>query len=125
MPVNRLEALAARLEACVATLHALHACPDGDVKCENARLLALLRAHPPPRPAMLPQRRLRLAARQEWRCALCDALLTEAFHVDHKRPWSTSFDDTDANLQVVCVPCHLEKTSLEASARAPAKHAPR
>ena len=91
------------------------------LKSENARLLALLRAHPPQRPQMLPQRRLRLAARQAWLCALCRQLLNEAFHADHIAPWSESFDDSDGNIQIICVPCHLSKTSEENSARAQVK----
>ena len=87
------------------------------LRAENARLLALLRAHPPPRPQMLPQRRLKLAARQAWLCALCRQLLNEAFHADHITPWCESFDDSDSNLNIICVPCHLAKTSEENSAR--------
>ena len=73
-------------------------------RAENARLLALLQAHPPPRPTMLPQRRLKLAAQQSWACALCGALLSAAFHADHKTCWTDTFDDRDTNLQILCVP---------------------
>ena len=115
--VDRLEACVAALQCHVEALLVRPGVDAGGLQSENARLLALLRAHPPPRPAMLPQRRLRLAARQQWRCALCDTTLSEAFHVDHRRPWGVSFDDSDENLQVICVPCHLQKTSVEASTR--------
>lgn len=71
----------------------------------------------PARPKMLPQRRLRLAAKQAWKCNLCDATLDEAFHVDHIQPWAETFNDDDSNLQVLCPPCHLAKTSEENSAR--------
>ena len=87
------------------------------LRAENARLLALLRANPPPRPQMLPQRRLQLAANQEWRCALCEAILGAAFHADHIIPYSASFDNRDVNIQIICVPCHLDKTSEENSCR--------
>lgn len=87
------------------------------LRTENERLLALLRQHPPPRPSMLPQRRLRLAAAQQWRCALCRELLNEAFHADHRTPWSSTFDDGDANIDILCVPCHLSKSSVEQSIR--------
>ena len=67
---------------------------------------------------MLPHRRLRLAAAQGWRCQICGELLPESFHADHIVPFATSFDDSDANIQIICAsPCHLEKTSLEASGR--------
>ena len=69
---------------------------------ENARLLSLLQSHPPPRPTMLPQRRLKLAAQQAWACALCGALLSAAFHADHIKPWGDTFDDSDVNVQIVC-----------------------
>ena len=89
----------------------------GRLQRENARLLALLRRHPPPRPQMLPNRRLRLAARNKWRCNACGELLTEAFDIDHQVPWSVSFDDSDENCVPLCVGCHRGKCSAEASAR--------
>ena len=123
--VRRLDALATQLErAHQAPLtppcqqQAECSLVDEALRRENARLLALLRQHPPPRPVMLPQRRLRLAAAQGWRCAICGELLPESFHADHRVPFATSFDDSDANVQIVCAsPCHLEKTSIEQSAR--------
>ena len=87
------------------------------LKRENERLLELLRANPPPRPAMLPQRRLRLAAAQQWSCTMCGEMLDEAFQCDHRVPWSESFDDSDANIEVCHAKCHAAKTSVEASAR--------
>ena len=85
---------------------------------ESARLMAILRAHPPPKPRCCPQRRLRLAAAQGWRCAICCELLPDAFDADHRIPWADCFDDSDANIQIVChAPCHLAKTSAESAAR--------
>ena len=111
---DRLEALIARMEAT-----ARHECDCSltQLKRKNERLLALLRTHPPPRPAMLPQRRLRLASGQGWRCGICGEMLTEAMHADHRLPWSECLDDSDENVQIVCMPCHLAKTSEEASCR--------
>ena len=111
---DRFEALVARMEA---TVRRECDCSLAGLRRENERLLGLLRAHPPPRPNMLPQRRLRLAAAQTWRCAICGEMLTEAFHADHRVPWSESFDDSDLNVQILCVPCHLGKTSEEQSCR--------
>ena len=91
--------------------------PDTPLRQENERLLSLLRAHPPPRPTMLPNRRLKLAACQSWRCAACGALLNECFHADHIVPWSDTFNDSDANISIKCVPCHTAKTSAEQSVR--------
>jgi 5-methylcytosine-specific restriction endonuclease McrA len=84
---------------------------------EIARLRNIIRTNSLRRPKMLPQRRIRLAAKQNWKCNLCDSQLNEAFHADHINPWSQSFDDSDENVQVICVPCHLEKTSQENSVR--------
>ena len=116
--VARLEALVIQLERSFDMARRPNpAFAGAALERENERLMALLRAHPPPRPAMLPQRRLRLAAAQSWRCAICDQLLSEAFHADHIVPFSVAFDDSDANVQITCVPCHLEKTSVENSSK--------
>jgi hypothetical protein len=49
---------------------------------------------------------------------MCGSLLPESFHADHVRPWADSFDDSDANLQIICAsPCHAHKTSVEAQTR--------
>ena len=111
---DRLETLLSRMEA---TARRECDCNLAALRRENERLLELLRAHPPPRPNMLAQRRLRLAAAQGWTCAICGEMLNEAFHADHKTPWAKCFDDSDTNIQIVCVPCHLEKTSVEQSSR--------
>lgn len=66
---------------------------------------------------MLPQRRLRIAARAGWKCAACGELLSESFHIDHIRPWADTFDNTDANLQPLCCADHALKTSHENSSR--------
>ena len=115
---TRIHLATSQLEEVVGQLRSLLPCStEAELRAENARLLALLRSHPPPRPAMLPARRLKLAAAQAWRCALCGETLTEAFHADHRIPWSETFDDRDEALQIVCVPCHMAKTSQEQSDR--------
>ena len=122
-PTSRLLAGIAQFEECLAYLKCMLPVrePESEtiirLKKENRRLLALLRAHPPPRPQMLPQRRLRLAAAQKWRCGVCQEMLSEAFHADHLTPWSETFDDSDANICISCIPCHLSKTSEDNSAR--------
>ena len=95
---DRFEELIGRMEA---RARRECACSLAELRRENERLLGLLRSHPPPRPSMLPQRRLKLAAGQGWCCAVCGELLTEAFHADHRVPWSETFDDSDANVQIV------------------------
>ena len=122
--VARLDRSVAQLEHAISRLQDLFqdrrcdcSVANAELRHENARLLAVLRQAPPARPHMLPQRRLKLAAAQQWTCVDCKRMLTDAFHVDHRRPWSESFDDSDQNLGVCCVSCHLLKTSTETSCR--------
>ena len=117
--VARLNSLVVQLERSLRAEGRAECAPACELLvAENRRLFALLKANPPPRPVMTPQRRLRLAAAQSWTCAVCGSLLGEHFHADHVIPWSDSYDDRDSNLQVICAsPCHLAKTSREASSR--------
>ena len=60
-------------------------------------------------------RRLRrhILARDSWECRTCGKQLGEA-QVDHVLPvmkGGKSFDE--ANLQVLCVPCHISKTRID------------
>ena len=84
-------------------LSALHA--------EIARLRGVLSRQN--RPRMQEHRRKRIAAAQQWTCALCTVVLSATFHVDHIVRWADSFDDSDSNLQALCVECHTTKTSEE------------
>ena len=119
MESDDVAARLARIEALLTRVHgaADEADPAAEQLRQNARLLALLRSHPPPRPPMLPNRRLRLAARAKWRCGICSELLSEAFDIDHVTPWCETFDDSDDNCVACCVACHRSKCSVEASAR--------
>lgn len=86
----------------------------------NARLLHLLRTHPagpPPRPAMLAQRRLRIAAKGAWKCAICGQTLVETFAIDHVTQWADSYDDSDDNLRALCCGDHTHETSVEHACR--------
>ena len=67
------------------------------------------------RPAMTQPRRLKIAASQHWMCNQCSEELSSCFQIDHIVPWSESFDDSDENLQALCVECHLDKTAEENS----------
>ena len=119
--VARLNSLVVQLERALRLDGPAECAPACEVLvAENRRLFLLLKANPPPRPVMTPHRsrRLRLAAAQSWKCAVCSRLLGEHFHSDHIRPWSAAYDDSDSNIQIICAsPCHLEKTSREASCR--------
>lgn len=65
-------------------------------------------------PADWPKRRARVLRRDGWRCQirgpLCRGIAREVDHIEH------GDDHRDANLQSVCVPCHRDKTQLEATA---------
>jgi len=60
-----------------------------------------------------------VAARQQWRCSKCGALLPAAFEVDHTVPlWEGGGDDPDSNATAMCPNCHAAKTQHEAVQRA-------
>ena len=57
--------------------------------------------------------KVKVAARQKWRCMRCDTLLDELFEIDHVVRHSLTYDDSAANLQALCVACHRQKTQDE------------
>ena len=60
--------------------------------------------------------RLNVAGGQNWKCAICISPFNGAdFDIDHKDRWIDSFDNTESNLQALCIPCHRLKTSNENS----------
>lgn len=49
--------------------------------------------------------------RNDPRCATCRRpVLMDEFHLDHKVALVNGGRDTDANCQVLCIPCHEAKT---------------
>jgi 5-methylcytosine-specific restriction endonuclease McrA len=58
---------------------------------------------------------MKLAHRQEFRCAACRELLHWDSQIDHIVPWCLCHDDSYTNLQVLCPNCHADKTGNEAS----------
>jgi len=55
-----------------------------------------------------------VAARNGWRCAVCDNLLNSSFEVDHLVPLEQGGeDDIDTNSQALCSNCHGKKTQNE------------
>ena len=58
--------------------------------------------------------RLNVAGKQGWKCAICISPFTGSdFDIDHKVRWNDSFDNTESNLQALCVGCHRQKTASE------------
>lgn len=57
--------------------------------------------------------RLELFLAAHGRCNACDRLLTPGtrWEIDHIVPLALGGADTDDNLQVLCSPCHSEKTT--------------
>ena len=69
----------------------------------------------PRRKRITPFQAKRVAARQKWRCAMCNELLTEDFECDHIVPLHRggSPDNDIDSLQALHKRCHLLKNSLE------------
>ena len=69
----------------------------------------------PRRKRITPFQAKRVAARQKWRCAMCNELLTEDFECDHIVPLHRggSLDNDIDSLQALHKRCHLLKNSLE------------
>jgi len=62
------------------------------------------------------QRRALLAI-QDFRCAICNGEITDAFECDHVVPFSLGGGTTTSELQALCIPCHREKTKSDGSCR--------
>jgi 5-methylcytosine-specific restriction protein A len=59
--------------------------------------------------------RKRILVRDNWQCQHCGRVCSmpgEA-QCDHKKPKAIGGDDSDENLQTLCLPCHSKKTRAE------------
>lgn len=55
-----------------------------------------------------------VAARQQWKCGHCNALLAASFEVDHTIPLHLGGpDDYETNAEALCRECHARKTQRE------------
>ena len=54
-----------------------------------------------------------VAARQQWKCAMCEHLLSAYYQIDHVRPLFLGGSNHNDNLQALCANCHAEKTATE------------
>lgn len=81
----------------------------------------LIRKHPPRKGKKMARRRFTeyekrvVAAKQGWRCAICNHLLPASFHADHKVPHAVTRETALENCQALCGTCHGEKTAQEAA----------
>lgn len=57
--------------------------------------------------------RLEIAARQYYKCAHCNSVLTHVFEIDHKIPWALCKSNEKNNLQALCSNCHALKTNKD------------
>lgn len=63
---------------------------------------------------------LRLWERCKGHCQNCQRKIMagEKKHIDHEKPLADGGRHAESNLQILCVPCHVQKTGEEATARA-------
>ena len=62
------------------------------------------------------QHKALLYALQDGRCAICDADLDES-EADHKIRYANGGKTETWNMQLLCIPCHKDKTRRSDSAR--------
>ena len=94
---------------------------NDDLKNENAKLkdrcagyLKLLKKNPPKRPGVSTKRKMKLLLKQSGKCNLCSTNLSENnMDCDHIIRWCDSYDQSDTNLQLICLSCHRKKTVSE------------
>jgi len=55
----------------------------------------------------------RVAASQNYNCAICQEQLPAAWHADHKIPLHLNGCNNIRNCQILCGNCHSDKTQLE------------
>jgi 5-methylcytosine-specific restriction endonuclease McrA len=85
-----------------------------DYRIKNAakvRMWNKLRLHrqrgggPMPEPAVMGA----MLCEQEAQCTYCRAVLGASFHIDHKTPVSRDGGNEEANLQLLCPACNIDK----------------
>lgn len=76
---------------------------------------------PTKRRAMTKKRAAAIFLREQGRCYLCGLKLragVDAYQIEHPVALVLGGSDDDADLRVVCIPCHKPKTKADAGARA-------
>lgn len=93
------------LEASSATMLILHTCSE-----ETAKLWhAWVHEHRAKRKLTEYEKKI-VAARQMWKCAMCEGVLTADYEVDHIEQQCIRHNNNAANLQALCPGCHRKKT---------------
>ena len=65
--------------------------------------------HTTKRPYLSPFTKKKVAARQQWRCAMCKRLLDETFEIDHIKPLYAGGDNSMLNLRALHKSCHISR----------------
>lgn len=76
---------------------------------------------PTKRRKMTKARAARIFLREQGRCYLCDRKLrpaAEKYEIEHPNPLALGGSDDDADLRVVCIPCHRAKSKTDAGEKA-------
>lgn len=55
----------------------------------------------------------RIGEAQRWRCAICRVEIKAGYHVDHIVPLALDGTHIPANIQLLCPPCNLQKSSRD------------
>ena len=87
---------------------------DDDVPVVGNRATNAAQTKQKKRPYMSPYRSKLIAARQQFRCAICAAKFDESlWDIDHRTPLFGGGSDSDDNLQALCKKCHQKKSAFE------------
>jgi 5-methylcytosine-specific restriction endonuclease McrA len=76
------------------------------------------RIAPTPRKKFTAKERQQVYDEYEGRCRACDRLVGLTFHVDHRVQLFRGGKHERANWELLCIPCHAEKTGEEAKGNA-------
>ena len=77
--------------------------PDHEVAAERP----VARPKNVQRQYLSPFTKKQVAARQQWRCAICRQLLDETYEIDHIKPVYAGGDNTMSNLRALHRSCHV------------------
>lgn len=78
---------------------------------------------PRPGQSVRQRQRMRIYVQQHGKCKACGLLMAiNEAELDHVQPLHLGGQVIDSNTQMLCKPCHLAKTTAEATARAKALH---
>ena len=80
---------------------------DADAGGGTEKTVARPQSQATKRPYLSPFTKKKVAARQKWRCAICNRLLDETYEIDHIKPLYAGGDNTMPNLRALHRSCHV------------------